>query len=156
MNNNDILRRLRYALRLSDKQLAIIFEKGGYAIPAEDTAALLGKEDEQGTVVCMDDLMVTFLDGLILDRRGPPKGGGKPHPEPERLTNNAILKKIRIALKLQESDMIEILTAGGQQMSKGEITALFRKPGHKHFRACGDQVVRAFLRGLTARLRPNE
>ena len=108
------------------------------------------------TVICMDDLMATFLDGLIIDRRGPPQSGSKPPPEPDRLTNNAILKKIRIALKLQEADMIEILAAGGQRMSKGEITALFRKPGHKHFRACGDQVVRAFLRGLTARLRPND
>jgi uncharacterized protein YehS (DUF1456 family) len=156
MNNNDILRRLRYALKLSDARLVKIFARVDFDLNEADARALLGKEDEEGTVICLDDLMAVFLDGLILELRGPSKDGRPPHREPSTLTNNTILKKIRIALKLHEEDMLAILKLGEQPMSKSEITALFRKPGHKHYRACGDQVVRAFLRGLTQRLRPSD
>ena len=156
MNNNDILRRLRYALDLSDAQLVSIFARADQDLTQDDVRALLGKEDEEGTVICLDDLMAAFLDSLIVEKRGPPKPGSRPPETPERLTNNAILKKIRIALTLHENDMLSILKAGGQPMSKGELSALFRKPNHKHYRACGDQALRAFLRGLTLRLRPSD
>jgi uncharacterized protein YehS (DUF1456 family) len=156
MNNNDILRRLRYALDLSDAQMVSIFARADQDLPVEGVRALLGKEDEEGTIICLDDLMAAFLDSLIVERRGPPRPGTPPPVYTTPLTNNAILKKIRIALKLHEEDMLSILMAGGQPMSKGEISALFRKPTHKHFRECGDQVLRAFLRGLTLRLRPSD
>ena len=155
MINNDILRRLRYALKLSDARLVKIFARVDFDLNEDDARALLGKEDEEGTVICLDDLMAVFLDGLILELRGPAKDGRPPHREPSKLTNNIILKKIRIALKLHEEDMLAILELGGQPMSKSEITALFRKPNHKHYRECGDQVLRAFFRGLTMRLRPS-
>ena len=51
--------------------------------------------------------------------------------------------------------MLGMLTLGGHPMSKGELTALFRKPTHKHYRDCGDQVLRNFLHGLTLTLRPD-
>ena len=155
MNNNDILRRLRYALDLSDDKMIGIFARVGQVLSKDEVHSLLGKEDEEGTVICLDDLMAAFLDSLIIELRGPPRPGAPPQPIPERLTNNDIIKKLRIALKLQEGDMLTILEAGGQSMSKGELSALFRKPGHKHYRPCGDQVMRAFLRGLTLRLRPS-
>ena len=66
---------------------------------------------------------------------------------------NVVLKKIRIALTLHEGDMLKIIGDGGQPFSKSELSALFRKPGHKHFRPCGNQLMRAFLRGLTLRFR---
>ena len=156
MNNNDILRRLRYALELSDAQMVAIFARADEELSKDDVRALLGKEEEEGTVICLDDLMGAFLDSLIVERRGPPKNGAAPPRASEKLTNNSIMKKIRIALKLHEDDMLDILKSGGQPLSRGEISALFRKPGHKHYRACGDQVLRAFLRGLTLRLRPSE
>jgi uncharacterized protein YehS (DUF1456 family) len=156
MNNNDILRRLRYALNLSDAKMIEIFARVGQVLNEAEVHSLLGKEDEEGTVICLDDLMAAFLDSLIVELRGPPRPGSPPPAIPDRISNNDIIKKVRIALKLQESDMMAILEAGGQPMSKGELSALFRKPGHKHYRACGDQVMRAFLRGLTLRLRPSK
>jgi uncharacterized protein YehS (DUF1456 family) len=156
MNNNDILRRLRYALNLSDAKMIEIFARVGQVLNEAEVHSLLGKEDEEGTVICLDDLMAAFLDSLIVELRGPPRPGSPPPAIPDRISNNDIIKKVRIALKLQESDMMTILEAGGQPMSKGELSALFRKPGHKHYRACGDQVMRAFLRGLTLRLRPSK
>ena len=156
MNNNDILRRLRYALNLSDAKMIKIFARVGQVLNEAEVQSLLGKEDEEGTVICLDDLMAAFLDSLIVELRGPPRPGSPPPAIPDRISNNDIIKKVRIALKLQEADMMAILEAGGQPMSKGELSALFRKPGHKHYRACGDQVMRAFLRGLTLRLRPSD
>jgi uncharacterized protein YehS (DUF1456 family) len=155
MTNNDILRRLRYALELTDAQMVSFFARHRQGLTEEEARAFLGKEEEEGTTMCPNDLMGNFLDSLIIDKRGPPKAGARP-PEKAPLTNNSILKKIRIALNLHEGDMLAILDAGGQPMSKGELTALFRKPGHKHHRVCGDQVLRAFLRGLTLRMRPSE
>ena len=149
MNNNDILRRLRYALNLNDGQMIHLFSRAGHDLNAGDVRALLGKEDEEGTVICMDDLLSAFLDSLIVERRGPPKPGTPVSLPVQSINNNDILKKLRIALKLQEQDMLRILKTGGQSLSKGELSALFRKPQHKHYRTCGDQVLRAFFRGLT-------
>jgi uncharacterized protein YehS (DUF1456 family) len=154
MNNNDVLRQLRYALRMTDAQMVALLAQAGQDMSEENARSMLGKEGEEGTVICLDSLMADFLDSLILLKRGPPKGGS-PVPQVSVLTNNIILKKIRIALKLHEEDMLSILSAGGQPMSKSEITALFRKPNHKHYRECGDQLLRAFFRGLTMRLRPS-
>lgn len=150
MTNNDIIRQLRYALGLSDGQLVTLFGHSAQGMTEADAVALIGKEEEEGTVPCSDDLLADFLDNFILERRGPPKEGTPPQVRSE-ITNNVVLKKVRIALTLHEGDMLKIIENGGQPFSKSELSALFRKPGHKHFRPCGNQLMRAFLRGLTLR-----
>jgi len=70
-----------------------------------------------------------------------------------QLTNNTILKKLRIALELKEDDMLAILRLAGVEISKHELTALFRKEGHKNYKECGDQFLRKFLKGLSIRYR---
>jgi uncharacterized protein YehS (DUF1456 family) len=128
----------------------------GDPIDPEDAAALLGSKEQQeaGIDACSDDALRQFLDGLIVDRRGPLPAGAPPRQTTGELTNNDVLKKLRIALTLMEPDIHAILSAGGQPMSKGEVSALYRKPNHKNYRPAGDQVLRKFLRGLTQRLRP--
>ena len=69
------------------------------------------------------------------------------------MTNNAILKKIRIALELKEEDMLAILKLADVNISKSELSALFRREGQKNYKACGDQFLRNFLQGLTIRYR---
>ncbi|WP_081653350.1 DUF1456 family protein [Bacteriovorax sp. DB6_IX] len=64
------------------------------------------------------------------------------------LTNNDILKKIRIALSLKDFEIIEILKLSEFEMSKAELSALFRKEDHPNYKECGDQVLRKFLNGL--------
>ncbi len=153
MNNNDILRRLRYALNLTDAELVAVFALSDQEVTEEAAVAMMLSEEEVGATQCTDVLMTDFLDGLILERRGPRKEGSPaPVAEPE-LTNNAVLKKLRIAMSFHEDDMLGVLAAGGHKMSRGELSALFRKPGHKHYRGCGDQVLRNFLTGLTMRTR---
>ncbi len=64
------------------------------------------------------------------------------------MTNNDILKKLRIALKLRDEDLIEILKLVDFEVSKSELTALFRNEDHPNYKECGDQLLRNFLNGL--------
>jgi uncharacterized protein YehS (DUF1456 family) len=64
-----------------------------------------------------------------------------------------VLKKMRVAFKLQEDDMHDIIEAAGFSMSKHEMSALFRSEESSNYRECGDQVLRYFLKGLTMRVR---
>ena len=64
------------------------------------------------------------------------------------MTNNDILKKLRIALKLRDEDIIEILMLAGFTVSKAELSALFRNEDHPNYKECGDQLLRNFLNGL--------
>jgi uncharacterized protein YehS (DUF1456 family) len=69
------------------------------------------------------------------------------------MTNNDILKKLRIALALQDIDIIEILKLADFEVSKAELNALFRNPQHRNYKECGDQLLRRFLDGLIIKKR---
>jgi len=154
MTNNDILRRVRYALDIPDVIMIKIFALADYKIDRAMVKALLKKEEEDGYMVCRDEVLADFLDGLIIQRRGKQDKQPGQAPTPGiQLNNNMILKKIRIALKLRDEDMLQTLRLAGLPVSKSELTALFRKKGHKHYQACGDQFLRNFLNGLTRRYR---
>ncbi|HET7839357.1 MAG TPA: DUF1456 family protein [Rectinemataceae bacterium] len=158
MTNNDVLRRLRYALNLPDPKLIELFALAGRSISSQELGALLMREDEAGYAECDDATMGQFLDGLVSSRRGKreagPEGGpGLPGPPRARLSNNDILKRLRIALELVDEDIIAIMLLAGVKLSKSELSALFRKPGHPNFRPCGDQFLRNFLSGLTSKYR---
>lgn len=64
------------------------------------------------------------------------------------LTNNDILKKIRVALELKDEDIVKILKLADFEISKSELNALYRKPDHPNYKECGDQLLRNFLNGL--------
>jgi uncharacterized protein YehS (DUF1456 family) len=64
------------------------------------------------------------------------------------LTNNDILKKIRVALELKDEDVVKILKLADFDISKSELNALYRKPDHPNYKECGDQLLRNFLNGL--------
>ena len=154
MTNNDILRRLRYALDISDPAMIAIFGLSGHNIELSVLKDLLKKEDEAGYLDCSDILITLFLDGLIIQKRG--LNATVPGPKAKidgALTNNAILKKLRIALELKEDDMIAIMKLVDIVISKSELSALFRNNEHKNYKECGDQFFRNFLKGLTIRNR---
>jgi len=154
MTNNDILRQLLYALNINDSTMIEIFKLADHEIEQSNLTGLLKKEDEEGFVNCGDAVLGYFLDGLILRKRGRKeiKPGETRKPD-SRLTNNAILKKLRIAMELKEDDMLAILRLSNVDISKSELTALFRKEGHKNYKECGDQFLREFLKGLSIRYR---
>jgi len=161
MNNNDILRRIRYAFDFSNKDATALFKMDPRSQVEMTQAKFLmrvAKEDDESYVECSDQELMAFLDGLIVKKRGlkEPSTDTKPLPKPSMLSKNDILKKIRIALSYQETDMLETLALGGTELSKAELGALFRKPNHKHYRKCGNQVLRNFIKGITLKLRPND
>jgi uncharacterized protein YehS (DUF1456 family) len=154
VNNNDILIRLRYALNITDVKAMELFRLAGRDMGRPELESLFKREDEEGYVECDDSAMRSFLEGLIISRRG--KRDDEKAQEPRgsaHLSNNDILKSLRVALSLKDGDLIEILRLAGVEVSKSELTALFRKYGHPNYRPCGDQFLRNFLAGLTAKYR---
>lgn len=151
---NDVLRGVRYALDLSDAAIidTIRVADPDAVVERDDLAGWLRKDGEDGFVQCPDPVLARFLDGLIVHYRG--RDDSRPlAPWPTRLDNNAMLKKLRVAFTLKDVDLHEVFEAGGFPLSKPELSALFRQPGHTNYRPCGDQLLRAFLRGLARKLR---
>ena len=154
MINNDVLRSIRYMLDLSDNKVIEIIRLADpeFAIEKEDVRAFLLREDESGYLACTDRVMAHFLDGLVIHRRGRDESL-PPRPVEKRINNNVVLKKLRVAFQLTDVDMHKAFADAGFPVSKPELSALFRQPGHKNFRRCGDQLLRNFLKGLALRLR---
>ena len=154
MINNDVLRSIRYMLDLGDDKVAGIarLPDPAFAIDGDEVRAFLLRDDEPGYLDCSDAALAHFLDGLILHRRGRDDSLA-PRPVEKRIGNNVVLKKLRVAFELRDVDMHRVFADAGFPVSKPELSALFRQPGHKNFRRCGDQLLRNFLKGLTLRLR---
>ena len=152
MMNNDVLRSVRYMLDISDTKVVDIIKLGGFDVTKAQVMAFMKKDEEEGFEPCSDEVMAYFLDGLVFFKRG--KDESRPQLAIELpITNNIVLKKLRVAFELKEDDMHEILKAAEFPVSKPELSALFRKAGHNNYRPCGDQLLRNFLRGLTLRVR---
>lgn len=154
MTNNDILRRIRYALDLHDTTIVEICRLGGHNLEKSSAEALLKKEEEEGYLVCSNLVMSSFLDGLIIHKRGRKENSTDQEDTVSPITNNIILKKLRIALELKEDSLLEILElANATGITKAKLSALFRKEGHKNYKECGNQFLRSFLKGLAIRFR---
>lgn len=151
MNNNDILRRIRYTFDFDDSKMISIFALADFPVTREQISAWLKKDDDPALQACSDTQLAIFLNGLINAKRGK-KEGVQPEPE-QRLTNNIIFMKLKIALDLKAEDVLAMMDLAGFPMGKAELSAFFRKAGHKHYRACKDQILRNFLQGLQLKYR---
>jgi uncharacterized protein YehS (DUF1456 family) len=152
MANNELLRSIRDALELDAATMMQIFKAAGREVGESAIAAFLKTEDEDDYIPCSNPIMGFFLDGLIIHNRGRQEGSPTPAEKPlAELNNNAILKKLRIALDLKEDDLIGIFRLAGIGFTNNELTALFRKPGHKHYKECTDQLLRGFIKGVALR-----
>ena len=69
------------------------------------------------------------------------------------MSNNDVLKKLRVALQLRNDEIVHIIGLTGFEISESELGAFFRKEDHPHFKKCGDQILRKFLDGLVMHLR---
>jgi len=149
MARNELLRSLCDALKIDDATTIEVFNHAGRPIGLSTVTALKKSEDQEGYIPCSDPVLAFFLDGLIIHFRGLREGQPPPADKPPAaLTNNAILKKLRIVLDLKEEDMIGIFKLAGIAISSHELTALFRKPGHKHYKESDDRLLRDFIRGI--------
>lgn len=189
MNGNDVMRRLRYALNITDLKVLELLALAGRPMSRAELEPFFLREEEAGYVECPDEVLAHFLDGLIVSRRGAreekrggaagplaagaaglrARGGAGPHAmggaapalqaagatgvAAPHLSNNEVLKRLRIALELKDEDLIAIMKLAGVAISKSELSAFFRKREHPNWRPCGDQFLRNFLSGLTAKYR---
>jgi uncharacterized protein YehS (DUF1456 family) len=154
MTNNDILRRLRYIFDLNDSEMIAVFGLAKLEVQRGHLVAWLKKEEDPAYQECNDRMLATFLNGLITEKRGK-REGTQPKPE-MKLSNNAILMKLKIALTLQTDDILAILELADFRISAHELSSFFRKEGHKNYRECKDQVLRKFLKGLQLKFRSGE
>ena len=154
MINNDVLRSIRYMLDLSDLKVVEIARLVDPAFPLDkaEVQAFLRREDDPEYVACSDAVLAHFLDGLVIHCRGR-NDSLPPRPVEKRITNNLVLKKLRVAFEMKDVDLQDVFAVAGFPLSKPEMTALFRQPGHHNYRVCGDQLLRNFLKGLTLRVR---
>ncbi|MEH7438881.1 DUF1456 family protein [Neobacillus drentensis] len=165
MENNDILIRLRYALDIKNTDMVEIFKLGGVEVTKEEVLKILTKsnedvdyeeDNEEDVIKCNNKMFESFLNGLITFKRGKqePKPGQPDRPQfSKESVNNILLKKLKIALSLTSEDMIDILDSAGITITKGELSALLRKVGHKNYKECGDKYARNFLKGLAIQYR---
>ena len=153
MTNNDILRRIRYIFDFNDTKMIALFDLAEQQVTREQISDWLKKEEDPAYQKCSDTHLAIFLNGLINDKRG--KKEGSQHPPEKHLTNNIIFMKLKIALNLKAEDVLGILQLAEFHLSKHELSACFRKPGHKHYRECKDQILRNFLKGLQIKYRSN-
>jgi len=177
LDNNDLLRRLRYALSLDDSRTVNLIKLGGGEANADLACRWRLKDDDPQFRACDTDTVNQFLAGLIIDKRGPApqaenrsvkknlhkkQSGSESRASGDStsqnddpgsratLDNNTVLKQLRIALSLRSDNVHDLLRAGGSRLSATEVSAFFRKPDARNYRRCGDQVLRQFINGLAA------
>jgi uncharacterized protein YehS (DUF1456 family) len=150
VNNNDILRRLRYTFNFNDKKMVELFSSAGVNVTREQVSQWLKKDDDTDFVSIVDEKLAVFLNGFINDKRG--KKDGQPATPEKKLSNNIILTKLKIALNLQAEQLIDLLASVDFTLSKPELSAFSRKLDHKHFRECKDQVLRNLLQAIDKKI----
>ena len=152
MTNNDILRRIRYIFDFNDTKMIAIFASADCEVTRQQISDWLKKDDDPDYKNCSDSQLAIFLNGLINHKRGK-KDGPQPTPE-KKLNNNIIFRKLKIALNLKEEDTLALLNSADLKISKHELSAFFRRPDHKHYRVCKDQILRNFLKGMQLKYHP--
>lgn len=146
MHPNEVLRRIRYIFDYEDTKMIQLFGLGGEAVTRAQVSDWLKREDADSFREISEVLLASFLNGLIIDKRGK-KDGETPKPETE-LDNNLVLKKVKIALALKSDDIIALFKSQGKSVSEHELSAFLRNPKQSQYREFQDQYIRVFLDGL--------
>jgi uncharacterized protein YehS (DUF1456 family) len=147
ININEILYRIQKALNLTTEEMLEAYNLEDYKMEASHLESLLKRSKDDGFSVASYEELGLFLDGLVTLKRGPsPKKSNE--DEAVELTNNLILKKLRIAQELKEPEIEIIFGLADIELSKQQLASLFRKEGHKNFKVCSDELLMAFLDGL--------
>lgn len=147
MEINDILFKITKALSLEHKQIIEAYKLADFEMSEERLVSILKRRHDKGYEKASFEELGVFLDGLVLLKRG---ASNKPSHEEEvlELTNNLILKKIRVAMELKEAELVILFALAEVPITKRQIGSLFRKEGNKNFKSCSDELLMAFLDGL--------
>ena len=152
MTNNTVIRSLRYMLEINNPKIIEICKLGGIEVLKNDVHAFMRNEEDPEYLECNDEIMAHFLNGIVIFKRG--KDETRPAmPIELPMSNNQILKKLKVTFELKEEDLLALITSTGFSFGKSELSSFLRKKDHRNYRPCGDQVLRYFLKGLTLKLR---
>ncbi|MFB0946944.1 MAG: hypothetical protein ACJAZY_003313 [Spirosomataceae bacterium] len=154
MKNNIVLRQFRYIFDLSDDQMTSLFGQADMVVTRPQVSDWLKKEEDENYKEITDVEFASLLNGFINEKRGK-REGEQPQPE-KRLNNNIIFRKLKIALNMKDTDILEIFKKVDMSISKHELSAIFRNPNQSQYRACEDQFLRNFLHGLQLKHRSAE
>nr|WP_324257805.1 DUF1456 family protein [Cellvibrio fontiphilus] len=149
MRTNDIFRKLTQSLRLDTPQIQALFAISAIELSDKEIANLLKTDYQPGFEPLPDYVLLMFLNNLIEQQRGK-KTDGEPEviAKHAKISNNDVLKKLRIAYNLHEQQVRDALKLATIELTKSDLAALFRKPGHVHFKACDNELVLDFIEGL--------
>jgi len=146
VSTNEILFHIQKALNLSEAEMIKAYKLESYEMETTHLTSLLKRHQDKTFKLCTYEELGIFLDGLVTFKRGPsPK---KKDNELVELTNNLILKKLRIALELKEAETEIIFGLVDIELTKQQLASLFRKETHKNFKPCSAELLMAFLEGL--------
>ncbi len=144
MENNRVLKEIQEAFNLKDLTMVLIYKKADETITKEDALDVLKDPSEDGFVRLNDEGLSLFLDGFIIYKRGEIQHRGVEGA----LTNNKIVKKLRVACNYKDEDMIQAFKRGGKDLKKSELSAFFRREDHKNYKELRDKYLLFFLRGI--------
>jgi len=154
LTNNEIFHLILSTFELNGSAVIEIFSLADFNAREEQVTTWLKKEDDEAFIKLNDNELALFLNGFINLKRGK-RAGEQPKPE-NHLNNNMVFQKLRIALNLKTENILDIFQLVDCHLSKNELSAVFRKPGNKHYRLCSDKILQEFLQGIQIQLRPNE
>lgn len=149
ISTNEILFRIQKALSLDMDEMLEAYKLESYPMDIAHLESLLKRHQEKDFKLCTYEELGIFLDGLVTLKRGPsPKKVEKNDVIAVELTNNLILKKLRISLELKEAEVEIIFGLVDIELGKQQLSSFFRKESHKNFKPCSDELLMAFLEGL--------
>lgn len=149
MTANQILDALLHANLLSLQDVIRLLAIDDIDLSETDIANILRGPYEPKYLVFTDYVLLTLLDELIIDKRGARDDAEKVLPQKTaKLSFNEVLKKLRIAFNLQEQEVREALKLATIELSKSDLSALFRKPNHPLYKACDAELLQSFIEGV--------
>lgn len=149
MRTNDIFRKITQSLHFETAQIQQLFAITDIDLSEKEVANLLKTDYQPGFEPMPDYILLIFLNNIIEQQRGKKAEAEREVVEKHsKVANNDVLKKLRIAFNLHEQQVRDALKLATIELTKSDLSALFRKPGHVHFKACEDDLVLDFIEGL--------
>jgi len=144
MTNNYLLKSIQKEVKLNTVEILKIYKLIDKKVTTADVEDILRDEHDEKYIQLSNDGFLLFLDAFITYKRG---SSDKKNLKID-LTNNTILKKLRVAFSLKDDDMIRVFASCGVNFSKSELTPYFRSEKHKNYRHCSDSLLKSFISGL--------
>jgi len=145
MTPSEIIKELKVALDLNRAQIMHLYELEEFPITKERLDSILKNRSKKNSSNATYEELGVFLDGLISQKRGKPKAAPA---EDVVLDNNLILKKLRVALNLKDTEIAIIFELADFKISKSAMKDLFRSYTHPKYRECDNKTLKAFIEGL--------